>query len=57
MVKIIQKVQKEPQKRKKNGMKIITIGVGTEKGGPIPLKRKWRCGKFPTRQNDEVVDY
>lgn len=35
--------------------KIITIGVGTEKGGPIPLKRNGVVESFKRDQNDEVV--
>ncbi|WP_026709719.1 VWA domain-containing protein [Flavobacterium filum] len=35
--------------------KIITIGVGTEKGGPIPLKRNGVIESFKRDQNDEVV--
>lgn len=35
--------------------KIITIGVGTEKGGPIPLKRNGIVENFKRDQNDEVV--
>ncbi len=37
------------------GIKIITIGVGTEKGGPIPLKRNGVVESFKRDQNDEVV--
>lgn len=40
---------------KKIGMKIITIGVGSEKGGPIPLKRNGVVESFQRDQNDEVV--
>jgi len=39
----------------KNGMKIITIGVGTEKGGPIPLKRNGVVESFKRDNNNEVV--
>jgi Ca-activated chloride channel family protein len=39
----------------KNGLKIITIGVGTEKGGPIPLKRNGVVESFQRDQNGEVV--
>lgn len=35
--------------------KIITIGIGTEKGGPIPLKRNGVVERFQRDQNDEVV--
>ncbi len=40
---------------KKIGLKIITIGVGSEKGGPIPLKRNGIVESFKRDQNDEVV--
>ena len=39
----------------KAGMKIITIGVGTEKGGPIPLKRNGVVESFKRDNNNEVV--
>jgi Ca-activated chloride channel homolog len=39
----------------KAGMKIITIGVGTEKGGPIPLKRNGIIESFKRDNNNEVV--
>lgn len=39
----------------KNGMKIITIGVGTEKGGPIPLKRNGVVESFQRDNANEVV--
>ena len=35
--------------------KVITIGVGTEKGGPIPIKRNGVVENFKRDQNDEVV--
>jgi Ca-activated chloride channel homolog len=40
---------------KKLGLKIITIGVGSEKGGPIPLKRNGIVEGFQKDQNGEVV--
>ncbi|MBF6608445.1 MAG: VWA domain-containing protein [Flavobacterium sp.] len=40
---------------KKAGIKIITIGIGTAKGGPIPLKINGRVQSFQRDQNDEVV--
>ena len=40
---------------KKLGLKIITVGVGTEKGGPIPLKRNGIVESFQKDQNGEVV--
>jgi Ca-activated chloride channel family protein len=39
----------------KNGMKIITIGLGTEKGGPIPLKENGVVQSFKRDNNNEVV--
>jgi Ca-activated chloride channel family protein len=39
----------------KLGLKIITIGIGTEKGGPIPLKNNGRVVSFKRDLNDEVV--
>ncbi len=39
----------------KNGLKIITIGVGTEKGGTIPLKRNGKVEGYQRDRNDEVV--
>jgi len=39
----------------KMGMKIITIGVGTPKGGPIPLKQNGVVQSFKRDQNNEVV--
>jgi Ca-activated chloride channel family protein len=39
----------------KLGLKIITIGLGTPKGGPIPLKENGRVLSFKRDQNNEVV--
>lgn len=39
----------------KTGIKIITIGIGTEKGGPIPLKRNGIIESFKRDRNNEVV--
>jgi Ca-activated chloride channel family protein len=39
----------------KLGMKIITIGIGTEKGGTIPLKRNGIVESFQRDNNNEVV--
>ncbi|RTY95820.1 VWA domain-containing protein [Flavobacterium sp. GT3R68] len=39
----------------KLGLKIITIGIGTTKGGPIPLKVNGHVQSFKRDQNDEVV--
>jgi Ca-activated chloride channel homolog len=43
------------EEAKKLGLKIITIGVGTEKGGPIPLKRNGVVESFQRDQNNDVV--
>jgi Ca-activated chloride channel family protein len=40
---------------KEKKIKIITIGIGTEKGGPIPIKRNGIVEKFLRDKNDEVV--
>ncbi|PAM96017.1 BatB protein [Flavobacterium sp. IR1] len=39
----------------KIGMKIITIGVGTEKGGTIPLKKNGVVQSYQRDNNNEVV--
>lgn len=39
----------------KIGLKIITVGVGTEKGGPIPLKRNGMVESFQKDQDNQVV--
>jgi Ca-activated chloride channel family protein len=39
----------------KQGMRIITIGVGTEKGGTIPLKNNGVLQGYQRDNNDEVV--
>ena len=39
----------------KMGMKIITIGIGTEKGSPIPLRSNGRIVSFKKDNNDQVV--
>jgi Ca-activated chloride channel family protein len=39
----------------KQGMRIITIGIGTEKGGTIPLKRNGVVESYQRDNNDEVV--
>ncbi|MDC6350865.1 VWA domain-containing protein [Zeaxanthinibacter sp. PT1] len=38
-----------------NGIRVFTIGVGTEKGGPIPLKRKGVVQQLKKDENGEVV--
>lgn len=43
------------EEAKKLGMKIVTIGVGTEKGGTIPFKRNGRVESYQRDNNGEVV--
>ncbi len=43
------------EEAKKVGMKIITIGVGTEKGGPIPLKKNGVVESYKRDANDNMV--
>jgi Ca-activated chloride channel family protein len=40
---------------RKAGVKIITIGVGTEKGGPIPLRRNGVVESFQRDNENQVV--
>jgi Ca-activated chloride channel homolog len=39
----------------KAGLKIITIGIGTQKGGPIPLRRNGVVESFKRDNNNDVV--
>ncbi|MES2410114.1 MAG: VWA domain-containing protein [Bacteroidota bacterium] len=43
------------EEAKKVGLKIMTVGVGTEKGGTIPLKRNGIVESFQRDQNGDVV--
>ncbi|HMI08155.1 MAG TPA: VWA domain-containing protein [Flavobacterium sp.] len=43
------------EEARKAGIKIITIGIGTEKGGPIPLKRNGVVESFKRDNNNDVV--
>ena len=43
------------EEAKKLGLKIITVGVGTENGGPIPLKENGVNSSFKRDSNGEVV--
>lgn len=43
------------EKAREKGIKIITVGIGTEKGGPIPLKRNGITESFKRDNNGEVV--
>lgn len=50
-----QNAEDAAEEAKKLGLKIITIGVGTDKGGPIPLKKNGIVDSFQKDQNGEVV--
>jgi Ca-activated chloride channel family protein len=43
------------EEAKKLGMKIITIGLGTEKGGTIPLKKNGIVESYQRDNNGEIV--
>lgn len=43
------------QKAKKEGIKVYTIGVGTEKGGPIPLTENGKVYAYKKDSKGEVV--
>lgn len=43
------------EEAQKLGLKIITVGVGTENGGPIPLKRNGVVESFQKDQDNQVV--
>ena len=43
------------EEAKKAGLKIITVGLGTEKGGPIPLKQNGTIVSFKRDQSNAVV--
>jgi Ca-activated chloride channel family protein len=47
--------QEAAEEAKKIGLKILTIGVGTEKGGTIPLKRNGVVESYQRDQEGEVV--
>ncbi|MFV8351465.1 VWA domain-containing protein [Flavobacterium sp. XS2P14] len=47
--------QEAAEEANKLGIKIITIGVGTEKGGTIPLKKNGVVEGFKKDNNNEVV--
>lgn len=48
-------IEKAIEKANEVKAKIITIGVGTTKGGPIPIRRNGIVESFKRDQNDEVV--
>lgn len=43
------------EKAKEAGVKIISVGIGTEKGGPIPLKKNGVTESFKRDRDGEVV--
>ena len=47
--------QPEAQAAAERGIKLLTIGVGTEKGGPIPIRVHGQVREFKRDNNDEVV--
>ncbi len=47
--------QEAADEANKNGIKILSIGVGTEKGGPIPLRENGVIESFKRDNNNEVV--
>jgi Ca-activated chloride channel family protein len=47
--------QEAAEEAKKKGIKLITVGVGTEKGGPIPIKVNGRTESFKRDNAGEVV--
>tara|TARA_R110000851_G_scaffold162_1_gene544 strand:+ start:616 stop:1650 length:1035 start_codon:yes stop_codon:yes gene_type:complete len=47
--------QAAAEEANKQGMRIITIGIGTEKGGTIPLKKNGVVASYQRDNNDEVV--
>jgi Ca-activated chloride channel family protein len=47
--------QAAAEEANKQGMRIITIGIGTDKGGTIPLKRNGIVESYQRDNNDQVV--
>ncbi len=47
--------QNAAEDAQKLGLKIVTVGVGTENGGPIPLKRNGVIESFQKDQDNQVV--
>lgn len=47
--------QAAAEEASKQGMRIITIGIGTEKGGTIPLKKNGIVESYQRDNNDQVV--
>ena len=48
-------VEQALQDAKKRNLKILTIGLGTEKGGPIPIKVNGNAISFKRDNNNDVV--
>lgn len=48
-------VERAAREAAEQGIRIITIGVGTAKGGPIPIKRGGVVQSYKKDQNGEVV--
>jgi Ca-activated chloride channel family protein len=47
--------QAAAEEANKQGMRIITVGIGTDKGGTIPLKRNGIVESYQRDNNDQVV--
>jgi Ca-activated chloride channel family protein len=47
--------QAAAEEANKQGMRIITIGIGTEKGGTIPLKKNGIVESYQRDNNDQIV--
>lgn len=43
------------EKAKEAGVKIISVGIGTEKGGPIPIKKNGRTESYKRDRAEEIV--
>lgn len=43
------------EKAKEAGVKIISVGIGTEKGGPIPIKKNGRTESYKRDRTGEIV--
>ncbi len=50
-----EKAAEAAEEAKNLGLKIITIGVGTAKGGPIPLKENGVVSSFKRDKDDQIV--
>lgn len=48
-------VEEALKEAKKKNLKIITVGLGTEKGGPIPIKEGGNAISFKRDSNNDVV--